>query len=78
MDDTAYAPPRSGVVRGACPHDCPDTCAWEVTVEDGVEVKLAGAKEHPFTRGGLCAKVSHYLDRSASLLGSKFALNPAD
>ena len=24
------------VVRGACPHDCPDTCALLTTVEDGV------------------------------------------
>ena len=23
------------IVRGACPHDCPDTCAMLVTVEDG-------------------------------------------
>ena len=50
-------------VRGACPHDCPDTCAWEVTVEGGRAVKLAGDASHPFTRGGLCAKVNHYLDR---------------
>lgn len=52
------------VIRGACPHDCPDTCAWEVTVEDGVATKLVGVKDHPFTRGGLCAKVSHFLERS--------------
>jgi anaerobic selenocysteine-containing dehydrogenase len=51
------------VVRGACPHDCPDTCAWQVTVENGVAVNLAGTKDHPFTRGGLCAKVNHYLER---------------
>src|SRR6266545_1673275 len=50
------------VVRGACPLDCPDTCTWEVTVEDGRAVDLRGAKEHPFTRGALCAKVDHYLD----------------
>ena len=54
------------VIRGACPHDCPDTCAWEVTVRDGVAEKLVGVKEHPFTRGGLCAKVSHFLDRTYS------------
>jgi anaerobic selenocysteine-containing dehydrogenase len=54
------------VVRGACPHDCPDTCAWEVTVRDGIAEKLVGVKEHPFTRGGLCAKVSHYLERTYS------------
>ena len=51
------------VVKGGCPHDCPDSCAWEVTVEDGVAVKLAGSPTHPFTRGGLCAKVNNYLDR---------------
>ena len=50
-------------VRGGCAHDCPDTCAWEVTVEGGRAVKLAGAAGHPFTNGGLCAPVSHYLDR---------------
>src|SRR5919204_6375633 len=54
------------VVRGACPHDCPDTCAWEVTVRDGVAEKLIGVKEHPFTRGGLCAKVSHFVERTYS------------
>ena len=57
------AAPTSGLVRGACPHDCPDTCAWQVTVEDGVAVKLVGDPAHPITRGGLCAKVNHYLDR---------------
>ena len=50
-------------VRGACPHDCPDTCAWQVTVEGGHAVKLVGDPDHPFTRGGLCAKVAHYLER---------------
>jgi anaerobic selenocysteine-containing dehydrogenase len=54
------------VIRGACPHDCPDTCAWDVTVADGVAKKLVGVKEHPITRGGLCAKVSHYLERTYS------------
>ena len=52
----------SKLVRGACPHDCPDTCAWEVTVENGTAIKLVGDKNHPFTRGGLCAKVNHYLE----------------
>jgi anaerobic selenocysteine-containing dehydrogenase len=53
----------SGVVKGACPHDCPDACAWEVTVENGVAVRLAGSRTHPVTRGVLCAKVNWYLDR---------------
>ena len=51
------------VVRGGCAHDCPDSCAWLVTVEAGRAVKLAGDPDHPYTRGGLCAKVNRYLDR---------------
>ena len=51
------------VVRAACPHDCPDTCAMEVTVADGRAVKLRGASDLPFTNGALCTKVAHYLER---------------
>ena len=59
MADSARAPTRPlAVVRGACPHDCPDTCAWEVTVDAGRAVGLRGVKEHPRTRGGLCAKIA--------------------
>jgi len=50
-------------IRGACGHDCPDTCGWVVEVRDGVAQKLAGDPAHPFTRGTLCAKVNHYLER---------------
>lgn len=52
------------VVRGACPHDCPDTCALLVTVENGRAVEVAGAPDHPTTRGTLCTKVARYLDRT--------------
>ena len=52
------------VVRAACPHDCPDTCALLVTVEDGVAVKVQGDPGHPFTDGSLCTKVSHYTERT--------------
>ena len=51
------------VVRGACHHDCPDTCAWEVTVRGGVAVNLRGDPTHPFTDGQLCPKVNPFLDR---------------
>ncbi|PSK63375.1 putative dimethyl sulfoxide reductase chain YnfE [Micromonospora sp. MH33] len=47
---------------GACPLDCPDTCAWQLTVEDGRAVALRGDRDHPFTRGALCGKVNRYLD----------------
>jgi anaerobic selenocysteine-containing dehydrogenase len=51
-------------VHGACPLDCPDTCSWLVTVEDGRAVRLRGNRDHPFTRGALCAKVNHYLEHT--------------
>jgi anaerobic selenocysteine-containing dehydrogenase len=51
------------VIRGACGHDCPDTCSWVVEVRDGSAERLYGDPDHPFTRGTLCAKVNHYLDR---------------
>ena len=50
-------------IRGACGHDCPDTCAWTVEVQNGTATRLAGDPAHPFTRGTLCAKVNHYLER---------------
>jgi anaerobic selenocysteine-containing dehydrogenase len=52
------------VVRGACPHDCPDTCATLVTVEGGRAVRIAGDPDHPITAGFLCAKVNRYLERT--------------
>ncbi|HVF51277.1 MAG TPA: molybdopterin oxidoreductase family protein [Pyrinomonadaceae bacterium] len=54
------------VVRAACPHDCPDTCAMLVTVEDGRAIGVAGDPAHPFTRGTLCTKVANYEQRTYS------------
>jgi anaerobic selenocysteine-containing dehydrogenase len=55
-------------VKAACPHDCPDTCAMEVTVEQRagkrVAIKVAGAATHGPTAGVLCTKVSKYLERT--------------
>src|SRR3954451_7589958 len=52
------------VVRGACLHDCPDTCAMLVTVDAaGRATRVAGDPDHPVTSGFLCGKVSNYLDR---------------
>ena len=58
--------PRRTVVRGACPHDCPDTCAMLVTVEDGRAIEIRGAPDHPPTAGTLCTKVARYLERTYS------------
>src|SRR6266567_4837735 len=51
-------------VHGVCPLDCPDTCSWVVTVQDGRAVKLQGNREHPYTRGSLCVKVNHFLEHT--------------
>ncbi|MGH6626741.1 MAG: molybdopterin-containing oxidoreductase family protein [Burkholderiaceae bacterium] len=51
-------------VRGACPHDCPDTCSLVTTVVDGVAVKVQGNPAHRHTDGALCTKVSRYTERT--------------
>jgi anaerobic selenocysteine-containing dehydrogenase len=51
-------------VRAACPHDCPDTCALLVTVENGVATEVRGDPDHPTTAGVLCTKVSRYAERT--------------
>jgi anaerobic selenocysteine-containing dehydrogenase len=63
---TEQTPASRKIVRAACPHDCPDTCAMQITVENDVAVKVEGAKDHPFTAGTLCTKVARYLERTYS------------
>jgi anaerobic selenocysteine-containing dehydrogenase len=58
---TAIAPVQ---IRGACPHDCPDTCALVTTVENGVATEVRGNPAHPMTAGVLCTKVSRYTERT--------------
>lgn len=50
-------------IRGTCPHDCPDTCALLVTVQDGVATAVRGDPDHPPTAGVLCTKVARYTER---------------
>ena len=56
--------PLTRIVHGACPHDCPDTCALKITVEGERVVKVQGRAEHPSTHGALCTKVSRYAERT--------------
>lgn len=51
-------------VRAVCPHDCPDTCAMLVTVENGVATAVRGDPDHPTTAGVLCTKVARYTERT--------------
>ncbi|MGC8555305.1 MAG: molybdopterin-containing oxidoreductase family protein [Candidatus Acidulodesulfobacterium sp.] len=46
-----------------CPHDCPDTCALKVEVEDGKIVKVAGDPSQAVTKGVICEKVRSYPER---------------
>ena len=52
------------IVRAVCPHDCPDTCAMLVTVQNGVATEVRGDPDHPTTAGALCTKVSRYTERT--------------
>jgi anaerobic selenocysteine-containing dehydrogenase len=60
----APAAPAVRSVHAACPHDCPDTCAIRVTVQNGRIVELRGDRDHPPTHGALCTKVSRYAERT--------------
>ncbi len=51
------------LIRGACPHDCPDTCATLTEVQDGRAIAFYADPDHRVTRGWLCAKVRPYLER---------------
>ncbi len=57
MDDT------SKKYFGACPHDCPDTCAMIYEVSENKLLSVKGNKDHPMTRGTLCVKVKDYEKR---------------
>ncbi|GAA6121403.1 molybdopterin oxidoreductase family protein [Acidovorax sp. FG27] len=64
MPDATASLPATHQVRGACPHDCPDTCALLTTVENGVAIRVQGNPAHGHTDGVLCAKVSKYAERT--------------
>ena len=52
------------IVHTVCSHDCPDSCAVLVTVnEEGRAIKVEGDPSQPVTQGFLCGKVAKYLDR---------------
>jgi len=62
--DLARLEPDVRVVAGACPHDCPDTCALRVHVAGDRVVEVRGDPDHPPTHGALCTKVSRYAERT--------------
>lgn len=50
-------------VKGCCPLDCQDSCAWVARAADDGTIRVEGARDHPVTRGVLCAKVKDYETR---------------
>ena len=56
--------PGPRTAHAVCSHDCPDSCAILVTInESGVATRVQGDPDHSVTRGFLCGKVAKYLDR---------------
>ncbi|MBR1123149.1 molybdopterin-dependent oxidoreductase [Bradyrhizobium lablabi] len=52
--------PEKTTVKGACPQDCPDTCAFIYTVENGRLIDVQGDPKHPVTQGRLCTKLNDF------------------
>ncbi|ABR50717.1 Nitrate reductase [Alkaliphilus metalliredigens QYMF] len=53
-------------VQTACPLDCWDCCAIEVTTNEGEIINVQGDKHHPITKGFLCEKGLKHLERLSS------------
>ena len=47
-------------VFGACYHDCPDRCSWEVTSVDNKVTAFEASKTNPYTAGRLCDKMENF------------------
>lgn len=52
--------------RTVCNRDCPDACGLIATVEEGRLTHLGGDPEHPVTRGFICYRTSHFIERQNS------------
>ncbi|ADI00587.1 molybdopterin-dependent oxidoreductase [Salisediminibacterium selenitireducens] len=51
------------ITRHVCPRNCFSTCSMLAEVENGQLKKVTGDKDHPYTRGKLCAKGLSYVDQ---------------
>jgi len=56
----ACNPDREKVTYGACHHDCPDCCSWEVTVQNDRVTKFQASTSNPLTAGKLCNKMDKF------------------
>src|SRR5262249_39465352 len=64
---------RMETLETTCPLDCPDTCALEVTVDEGRITSTAGSAEDSLTAGYICSKVRRFPRR---LYGADRVLYP--
>ena len=48
------------VKRSVCPYDCPDACGLLIEVVGEQMTGVMGDPQHPYTRGVLCPKMTHY------------------
>ena len=70
------------IVRGACPHDCPDTCAMLYHVEDGKLIDVKGDPVQWLKRGKTIAPIGledtarfhHYFVRSQAHWEKRMAI----
>ena len=47
-------------VFGACHHDCPDTCSWEIETQNDQVVSFKASSSNPYTAGKLCNKMDRF------------------
>ena len=73
--NTVIADAAARTVQGACPHDCPDTCALKITVEHGRVTKVAGDPAHEDFETAL-AKLPPITVPSIDLHGEADGVNP--
>src|SRR5262245_45659372 len=71
--DSRYIVVRMETLETTCPLDCPDTCALEVTVDDGRVTAITGSAEDSLTGGYICSKVRRFPRR---LYGADRVLHP--
>ena len=47
-----------------CPHDCPSTCALEISHDNTRIYSVKGAEKNTYTAGVICAKTARYSERT--------------
>src|SRR5512144_1947036 len=61
---TCYKAVVTRTVRTTCTMDCPDSCALEVTLQEGRIAKIQSAPDesnaHPNTQGFICDKIGKF------------------